>query len=444
MLPLERGLARVRWFAVAFGLFQVSQLGSGVPRPPHGVIGISYATIGLLAIGNVVIWRLTSRRLDARTLWLIGLGAFILDAAVILANVWLGSYDRYGAGWVLAYVLPLEAAIRYELRGAWVAIGVFTMSEGLREAYRLTLFPDLGFATSSVTFRAGIFAIIAFVAGIMARSLHREREEAERRAEENARLADSNARLLAQERATVERLRELDTMKSDFVAVTSHELRTPLTAVHGFIKTLRRPDISFSSRDVQDLLAIVERQTERLTRLVEDLLVSARIEAGTIDLHMTTVDVAATLREALADLEAGRERVQLAVDPGMPAIVTDGVRLGQIARNLIENALKFSDDPAPVRVTALAEGGSLLLEVSDRGAGIPPDELPHVFERFHQIGDPLQRSTRGLGLGLYIVRNLVDALNGSVEARSTVGDGTTFTVRVPLVVADGANAGTGA
>jgi signal transduction histidine kinase len=445
MLPLERGLVRVRWFAVAFGLFQVSQLNSGTPRPPHGIVAASYVTIAFLGIGNALIRRLSGRTQDARTLRRIGFGAFLLDGAVILTNVWLGSYDRYGAGWVIAYILPLEAAVRYELRGAFASIAVFSVSELARELYRGSLFPDLGFQVSSVTFRAGIFAIIALVAGIMARNLGREREAAEQRAEELAQLAESNARLLAHERQTVERLRELDTMKSDFVAVTSHELRTPLTAVHGFIKTLRRPELSLSSSEVQELLAIVERQTERLTRLVQDLLLSARIEAGTIDLHMASIDVASVLTESLDDLDTGRERVQLVVDPAMEHIVTDGGRLAQIARNLIENALKFSDGSSRVRVTALAESaGSLLIEVADQGAGIPEDELSQVFDRFHQVGDPLQRGTRGLGLGLYIVRNLVDALNGSVEVRSVVGEGTTFSVRLPLVLASSAEAETGA
>lgn len=200
MLPLERGLVRIRWFAVVFGLFQISQLSSGVPLPPRGVVPASYATVALLAIGNLFIQRLTTRSQEATTLRRIGLGAFMLDTVVIIANVWLGSYDRNGAGWVLAYVLPLEAAMRYEVRGAAASAALFTLSEVAREAYRDSIFAGLGFQISSVTFRVGIFAIIASVAGIMARNLRHERREAESRAEELARLAESNARLLAKER----------------------------------------------------------------------------------------------------------------------------------------------------------------------------------------------------------------------------------------------------
>jgi signal transduction histidine kinase len=590
---LELGLVRVRWFAVAFGVFQIWRLGTTPPYPPRGIIPLSYASIAVLAIGNVFISRAVRRAAhDTGVLRRIGFVAYGLDIAVVFTNIWLGSFDRNATGWNLAYILPLEGAIRYELRGVTAAIALFFGSELARELYRLSLFDEMQFEIAAVTFRVGIFALIGFVAGIMARNLHRQTVQAELQAEANARLVDresqgraevqavhdvvlagleggtfanamarivdaiasslgyetlairlvddgpghavvrcvgshglpydtgdltipmgrgvagrviasgrsevvtdvrsdpdyiewipgirsemvvpikdgdgpigvlevqssvperfcaedlarlerfatqiglvvSNAKLLELERATIERLRQLDTMKSDFVAVTSHELRTPLTSVQGFIKTLRRPDVSLSESEVQEFLAIVDRQTERLARLVEDLLLASRIEAGTIDLEFSTIDAGAALNDALEDLEKGRDRVQLAIEPEMAPVATDARRLGQIARNLIENAIKFSPDPTPVRVTMLSErSGSLLLEVTDDGPGISPDELPHIFDRFHQVGDALRRETRGLGLGLYIVRNLVDALNGSVEVRSVVGQGTTFTVRLPLV-----------
>jgi signal transduction histidine kinase len=248
-------------------------------------------------------------------------------------------------------------------------------------------------------------------------------------------LVVSNARLLASQQAMVARLQELDAMKSDFVAVTSHELRTPLTAVQGFIRTLRRPDVRLNPNEMEEFLGIVDRQVERLSRLVEELLLTARIDAGTIDLRMDSVDVAEVLGETLSELGDDRTRVRLAVDPSLPRLVTDGQRLGQIARNLIENALKFSPDDEPVRVTAVRHEGSLELEVADRGPGIPDEEAAQIFDRFHQVGGSLRRRGQGLGLGLYIVRNLVDALNGSVQVRSEPGEGSTFVVTLPLVPA---------
>lgn len=590
MRALETGLVRVRWFAVAFGFFQVWQLGGTMPTPPDYVVPLSYVSIATLAVGNVMVSLATRRAGGLRSLRRIGAAAFALDAAVIFATIWIGSFDQNATGWTLAYVLPLEGALRYQLCGATASIVAFGVSESVREIYRQSLFSDLPFEVSSVTFRVGVFTIIALVAGMMAKGLERERLAAETRAEELERMARreadgrnevqafhdvvvaglaggtfadtmadiveamhrslgyeafairliennqlklvgsygfpegsvgrslpagagivgraistgesqlvadtladpdyvpwlsnaasemvaplttangqiigvldvesstpahftaedldrlerlssqialviSSAKVLATERATVERLRELDTMKSDFVAITSHELRTPLTSIQGFIKTLRRSDVTLSRREMRDFLEIVERQAERLSRIVEGLLLTARIDAGTIDLRMDSAEVAAIVEETLAEVGPGRDRVQLAVDPNLPPIVTDGQRLGQILRNMIENAVKFSGEDAPIRVTIVREGSTLLVEVADRGPGIPEEDLPHAFDRFHQAGGSLRRVGQGLGLGLYIVRNLVEALNGSVEVRSTPGQGATFVVRLPLVAA---------
>lgn len=586
---VERSLIWIRWFGTAFGVFQVWQL-SG-PDTPSNLVPISFQTVAALGIGNLLIMQLMRRARTLTQLRRIGYFAFALDIVVVFSNIWLGSYDRLSTSWTLAYAIPLEGAIRYQMPGAAISIAVFSLSELARDFYRTSLFDDLGFEAASFTYRVGLFAIIALIAGVMARNLQRERSAAESRADEVERIARresaaraevqafhevvlagiggeslddtlkavseamgrafgweafavglideatgdvkmvgsygfppsvidhvmpaglgvvgraiatgetqlicdtrldadyvewnrhvrsemtapirfegkiigvvdveareesgfsqddlarlerltgqiglviSSARLLAQERAMVERLQELDQMKSDFVAVTSHELRTPLTAVQGFVRTLRRPDVRLAQGEMQEFLGIVDRQVERLSRLVEELLLTARIDAGTIDLRMDSVDVSEVLEETLVELGDGRGRVQLATDPSLPRIATDSQRLGQVARNLIENALKFSDDDQPVRVTIVPDGSRLLIEVADRGAGIPPDELPHVFDRFHQVGGSMKRHRQGLGLGLYIVRNLVEALNGSVEVASTVGEGSTFTVAIPLVPA---------
>lgn len=590
MRAVERSLILVRWFGVLFGAFQISQT-HGPPETPAYFFPGGYASIAALAIGNILITRLAGRSGDVSSLRRIGYAAFSLDMAVILANIWLDSYVPGSTSWTLGFVLPLEGAIRYQMVGAAASIGAFAASEVAREAYLLSLFEDHAVEISGVTYRVGLLAIIAFVAGLMARNLERERHAAESRADELERmalreaaarneiqafhdvvlagigtgtlsatlaevasvmgrafgweafaigvideadgsvklkgsygfapsiidqtmpagkgivgraiatgetqllcdtstdpdyvewnplvrsemttpirfegkiigvvdveareeshftdedvarlerLADqiglviSNARLLAAERAMVERLQQLDTMKSDFVAVTSHELRTPLTAAQGFIRTLRRPDIQLKPGEMEEFLAIVDRQVERLSRLVEELLLTARIDAGAIDLRMDSVDISEVLEETLKDLGDGRVRVQLAIDPSLPRVVTDAQRLGQIARNLIENAIKFSPDDQPVRVTAIRNGMTLELEVVDQGAGIPDGELVQIFDRFHQVGGSLRRRGQGLGLGLYIVRNLVDALNGAIQVRSTPGEGTTFSVSLPLVPA---------
>lgn len=246
-------------------------------------------------------------------------------------------------------------------------------------------------------------------------------------------LVISNARLLSQERALVDRLRELDVMKTDFIAIASHELRTPLTAIQGTVKTLQRPGVTFSTEQIWDFIGIMDRQADRLTRLVEDLLLVSRIDHGSVSLRMEETSLDAVMQDALEEIGQRAHRVSLAISPAMPPIRTDGHRVCQIARNLIENALKFSDDDTSVRVSVHENRDMFLIEVADEGVGIPAEELQHIFQRFHQVGGSMRRRSDGFGLGLYITKRLTEALGGTIDIRSTVGEGSTFRVYLPLV-----------
>lgn len=237
-----------------------------------------------------------------------------------------------------------------------------------------------------------------------------------------------NARLLATEREAVERLHELDAMKSDFIAIASHELRTPLTAIKGSIQTLRRQD-DIEDALVEQLLSIADRQSERLARLVEDLLLASGLEADRVHLMLGTTDVGQVITDVLAEVTSP-ERVHATVAEGLPPLVTDAQRLGQIMRNLIENALKFS--AGMVVVDARIAEGTLQIEVSDDGPGIPEGQRDLIFERFHQVGGSLKRNSGGLGLGLFITKRLTEALDGTITVVSEPGDGATFCVRLPI------------
>lgn len=241
-----------------------------------------------------------------------------------------------------------------------------------------------------------------------------------------------SARLRADQAATVQRLRELDEMKSDFVAITSHELRTPLSGIRGFVDMLRRrgSDLTIDQRD--EYLSIVLTQTDRLIRLVEDLLVVSRVEAGKLSLEPTEVDVRQLLEQVTNGLGEAAASVRIEEGADAPVrMVADPNRLIQVLTNLVHNAVKFSPAGATVllRWRTPAEG-TVSFDVVDRGPGIPASEVGRVFERFHQRESSLTH-TEGFGLGLYISKLLSEAMGGWIDVTSAVGEGSTFTITLP-------------
>jgi signal transduction histidine kinase len=252
-----------------------------------------------------------------------------------------------------------------------------------------------------------------------------------RLADQIALVAHSN-RLLSQQAETVRRLQELDQMKSDFVAITSHELRTPLTAIRGFISTLLRNRERLAPEQIVSFMTIIDRQSARLAQLVEDLLFVSKIEAGAIRLAIRPVDLAQFLRESVESIGPdAKARVEIVAPPGDALVAIDPQHVDQILRNLLDNALKFSDPETPVSLQGSIDGDVVAFAVSDHGNGILPGDLSTIFDRFHQVGEVLSREREGAGLGLYITKRLVEAMDGTIEVSSEPGRGSTFTVRVP-------------
>jgi signal transduction histidine kinase len=584
---LERGLILVRWFGVVLGLYLVSQTNVGTTLfASNLVLFLAYTAVTGLAVANGAVWYLTNRATTQRQMAWIGVGAFAVDAAVILSLAWVYSYSPTFYTWVVIYILPLEGAIRYRLEGALAAVVITLVSETGREAYQAHRFGSkiYPFLIPSIALRVGIDAIIALVAGYMARSLAREaeraaeqavrfeqvaRREADARREVAAfntailsgvavedfdqsiqqmaeavgrdlgfetfaillmegerllvkgmygmdqygqavpvgagitgrvaatntsalvpdvsldpdyipvdaamrsemaapmriggevvgvvdvesrlveafdedtlalltRLADQialvvrSAQLHAQQKETLERLQELDKMKSDFVAIASHELRTPLTAIHGYVKTLIKRYDQLSPTDTMKFLETISRQSDRMTRLVEDLLLVSKIEGGAIRLVPEESRLSVLVEGVLESLGPERRaRMEVdVVDDGRP-VVLDPHRVDQIIRNLVGNAMKFSPHDSKVTLHSSADDGHVTFVITDRGVGIPESEQTRIFDRFHQASDILTREAEGAGLGLYITKQLVEAMGGTIGVRSTVGDGSTFTVVLP-------------
>ncbi|HEX6399943.1 MAG TPA: ATP-binding protein [Actinomycetota bacterium] len=253
---------------------------------------------------------------------------------------------------------------------------------------------------------------------------------------QNATLQEQAAQLgelLEREQGTVAELRELDRLKSDFVAAASHELRTPLTTIRGYADLLReRTGDEASTRDAIDTIA---RQTAHLHRLVGNLLRESRLEHG--DPIETMEDVAPG--ELLEDVRKGFpgavDRISMRIDGSIPVVRTDRIALHEIVANLVDNALKYSEPGSTVEVESALESGALVIRVRDRGDGIPAGDLPRIFDRFTQLDGSATRAHGGVGLGLHLVRELSRRLGGDVAVDSVVGRGTVFTVTIPVTSA---------
>jgi len=262
-------------------------------------------------------------------------------------------------------------------------------------------------------------------------------DETSRVIEANRRLEDKSRAL---EEATAElkqandRLQVLDRLKDDFVATVNHELRTPLTSIRSFSEILRdHPDLPDAER--REFLDVVVTETERLTRLINQLLDLSKIEAGETALAMAPVDLAAIARECAAAMRQVfiANRVSLRVEPGSrPAWTTgDHDRLVQVVVNLLGNAAKFSPrDYGAVRLTLAGDDDTVELTVADNGPGIRIADREIVFERFRQVGDMLTGKPEGAGLGLAISRRIIAQHGGRIWVEGEPGEGAVFKVRL--------------
>jgi signal transduction histidine kinase len=296
-----------------------------------------------------------------------------------------------------------------------------------------------GIAIAKFYLAEGVWSVAVFLAPLVfARQMYfRSRALAEEIAERNEQLALQAKRLeqlLEKEHATVAELRELNRMKGEFVAVVSHELRTPVTALIGYAKTLRQPEFADDAKMRQEFLERMERQGDRLLRLIENLLTTSRLESDELKVNVGRVLFEDLVREVVEGLSTEADRVFVDVPTDLPVLHTDRQLLGRVVTNLIDNALKYSPDGSPVELAARSEGEDLVFWIRDHGIGITPDQAARIFERFYQADSSTTRKFRGAGLGLSMVRDLLVHLSGTIDVQSEPGTGSTFTVRLPVRV----------
>jgi two-component system phosphate regulon sensor histidine kinase PhoR len=231
------------------------------------------------------------------------------------------------------------------------------------------------------------------------------------------------------------RIKRLEVVRRDFVSNVSHELRTPLAIFRGYLETLI-DNPGLPREDAAKMLEAMERNSNRLNSLVEDLLTLTRLEARQAEPQLEAVRIDAFFENLVHDwrARAGTEPAEIAWQAAkdLPALEVDLLRFEQVMLNLLENAVAYSAPPRSIALAAEREGAGMKISVRDNGVGIPPGDLPHVFERFYRVDKARNRTSGGTGLGLSICKEIVEAHGGTIRAESELGKGTTIVLWLPL------------
>ncbi len=234
--------------------------------------------------------------------------------------------------------------------------------------------------------------------------------------------------------------RALEELKGEFIATVSHELRTPLAAIYGSAQTLLREDIEFDESGQKRLLDVIAQESERLSRIADDILFANKLDSGHFILGEKRIDLLELAREVVDEMRAcfasrGDISIDLAVPATIDSLVGDSDKLRQVLINLIDNAVKYSPDGGRVDVAVEARDGGVRISIRDEGIGIAPLEQRRIFGKFYRVDPALTRGVGGTGLGLYICRELVRRMEGRLSVRSEEGKGSTFVVELPVQAA---------
>ena len=231
-------------------------------------------------------------------------------------------------------------------------------------------------------------------------------------------------------------IRNVERMKTAFVSTVSHELRTPLTSIKGFIATLLQDTEGyFDTETRQEFYGIIDTECDRLRRLIDDLLNVSRIESGrALQMQWAEFEPLAIIEKVMQAQRSytDKHRLVLDFDGEVPKLLGDADKFDQILTNLLSNAIKYSPAGGEVRVEVDASDHDMTLSISDQGIGVPRDKLPRIFEKFERVDNRDTRQTGGTGIGLFLVKHLVERHEGTISVDSEIGKGTTFTIHLPL------------
>jgi signal transduction histidine kinase len=415
---LERWISLVRLIALPFIVIAVAI----AHYPPGRWHTWAWITTAVFAVGAIVFFVLARSAFGARHAFWQSVAAQVFDTVIVIGYVMVFAFER---GFPIQQILYLDlaaACVRFGVVGGLIIAAISTPVLAAFTKLRTDTLHS-AFSWKFVFFQTFLEVLMALIVGWLVHRLSQEGMKAEARAEEAERLHEA-------ERRTVDELRRLGRLRADFVSMVSHDVRTPLAAVIGSARTLEQRWRELSPEQRDRFLALIADETARLAALVGEVTDTSRIDDGTFSYTFGDVDLAALVDDAVAAAEIARSEANIAsaVQAGLPHIEGDPVRLRQVLTNLIDNAVKYSPEGAPVEVRAEAVNGHVRIDVVDRGSGIAPTDQRLIFERFGRVHGT---SKPGTGLGLYIARAIAEAHGGELRVRSRLGEGSTFTLDLP-------------
>lgn len=398
----ERVISYIRLAVVVFNTVTYLALGSG----PEARRGFAIAIILAAALYSVAALVWTPSSLER------SLVAPIVDT--VLDNVVIGLW-LYATGGFASPFFPLlyaEAAATVGRFGVVIGAGISVLSAAM---YVLVA---LGGGSSSPAYDLVVrvdyvFVIVAFVGYVV---------EASRR----------NERVAAEAETRADALNELNQLKSNFVSTISHELRTPLTAIRGAATTLTRNRARFDDSQEDALLGMIDRQSQHLSRLVQDLIDVSLVDRKKLMTQVETVNIAQLVQTEIAGCSSlGTHDISVSLPNDGLVIVCDRKKVARAVNALLDNAMKFSKQGSSIQVEVRDEGSDVAIAVEDAGVGVGPEQQSLIFDRFYQVDSSPTRAAEGAGIGLAVAQELVRLHGGSISVKSEPGNGSRFTIRLP-------------